>query len=69
MHVDIKSRFQLKFQLKKRALNDNKGTDPFIFDLNQADSTFMNHRGVLYAPDEALAKLIVGIYKNLVDNP
>jgi len=38
-------------------------------DLNRADSIFMNHRGVLYAPDESLAKLIVGIYKNLSDNP
>jgi len=38
-------------------------------DLNRADSTFMNHRGVLYAPDETLAKLIVGLYKNTSDNP
>ena len=34
-------------------------------DLNRADSTFMNHRGVLYAPDDTLAKLISELYKNL----
>jgi len=32
-------------------------------ELNRADSTFMNHRGVLYAPDTALAKLIIGLYQ------
>lgn len=36
-------------------------------DLNRADSVFMNHRGVLFAPDEKLAKLIRGLYKDLVD--
>jgi 3'-phosphoadenosine 5'-phosphosulfate (PAPS) 3'-phosphatase len=30
-------------------------------DLNRADSTFMNHRGVLYATDAALAAEIQGL--------
>lgn len=34
-------------------------------DLNRADSTFMNHRGILYAPDDTLAQLISELYKNL----
>ena len=31
-------------------------------DLNRADSTFMNHRGVLFASDEAVARQIRGLY-------
>jgi 3'(2'), 5'-bisphosphate nucleotidase/myo-inositol-1(or 4)-monophosphatase len=34
-------------------------------ELNRADSTFMNHRGVAYAPDKILAELIYGLYKSL----
>lgn len=34
-------------------------------ELNRADSTFMNHRGVLYAPDDTIAKLIYELYKNV----
>lgn len=34
-------------------------------DLNRADSTFMNHRGVLFATDEALARRIRTLPSNL----
>lgn len=38
-------------------------------ELNRSDSTFMNHRGVIYAPDDALAKLIIELYEGLkLDN-
>lgn len=33
-------------------------------DLNRADSTFMNHRGVLFASDDALARRIRGIRRS-----
>ena len=33
-------------------------------DLNRADSTWMNHEGVLYASDRALAARIAGIYRD-----
>ncbi len=33
-------------------------------ELNQADSTFMNHGGVVYASDETLAKLAYGLYRH-----
>lgn len=36
-------------------------------ELNRADSTFMNHRGVVYAPNEALAKLVYGLYEDFKD--
>lgn len=32
-------------------------------DLNRADSTYMNHKGVLYASDSKIAKMIMEIYK------
>ncbi len=34
-------------------------------DLNRADSTFMNHRGALYATDESIAKMIRDIIHTL----
>ncbi len=34
-------------------------------DLNRADSTFMNHRGVLYSTDDALAKQIMDLYDTI----
>ena len=34
-------------------------------DLNRPDSTFMNHRGVLYATDRQLAKRIADLYCQL----
>jgi 3'(2'), 5'-bisphosphate nucleotidase/myo-inositol-1(or 4)-monophosphatase len=34
-------------------------------DLNRADSTFMNHRGLLYAAHQALADDIMGLHKKL----
>ena len=38
-------------------------------DLNRSDSTFMNHRGVIYTHDDELAKLIIGLYEGLkLDN-
>lgn len=32
-------------------------------DLNRADSTFMNHRGTLFASDQALAQQIIDLYR------
>lgn len=34
-------------------------------DLNRADSTYMNHRGVLYATDHTLATRIISLYDKL----
>ncbi len=34
-------------------------------DLNRADSTFMNHRGILYSSDKKLATLIKALYQKL----
>ena len=34
-------------------------------ELNRPDSTFMNHRGVIYTTDDALAKLIIELYEGL----
>jgi len=34
-------------------------------DLNRADSTFMNHRGVLYSTDDTLAKQIMDLYHTI----
>ncbi len=35
-------------------------------DLNRPDSTFMNHRGIIYASDTQLAKQIIALYQQLV---
>ena len=35
-------------------------------DLNRPDSTFMNHRGVLYASDQNIAREIMYIFQNLI---
>ena len=37
-------------------------------DLNRADSTFMNHRGILYASDEKIADHIMKLYENFKTN-
>ena len=34
-------------------------------ELNRPDSTFMNHRGVIYTHDDVLAKLIIGLYEGV----
>ena len=34
-------------------------------ELNRSDSTFMNHRGLLYANDQALADYIVALYRSI----
>ena len=36
-------------------------------DLNRADSTFMNHRGVIYATSEKLAREIIEVGKKLIE--
>lgn len=36
-------------------------------DLNRPDSTFMNHRGVLYATNKVLAKQVSKIYSHLIE--
>lgn len=33
-------------------------------ELNRSESIFMNHRGVLYASDDRLAKIIIELYRN-----
>jgi 3'(2'), 5'-bisphosphate nucleotidase/myo-inositol-1(or 4)-monophosphatase len=38
-------------------------------DLNRADSTFMNHRGVVYASNAALADLVYDLSKYFIDLP
>lgn len=37
-------------------------------DLNRADSTFMNHRGILYATDEKLAQELIALSKKVNQN-
>ena len=37
-------------------------------DLNRPDSTFMNHRGVIYASDSDMARRVMDIYKNLQED-
>jgi len=34
-------------------------------DLNRADSTFMNHRGILYSTDDTLAKQVMDLYNTI----
>ena len=34
-------------------------------DLNRKDSTFMNHKGILYASDKTLAKKVIEMYSEL----
>ena len=36
----------------------------YPLELNRANSTFMNHSGVVYASDETLAKLAYGLYRD-----
>ena len=37
-------------------------------DLNRGESTFMNHRGILYASDEKIADHIMKFYENFKTN-
>jgi 3'-phosphoadenosine 5'-phosphosulfate (PAPS) 3'-phosphatase len=39
-----------------------------MLDLNRSDSTFMNHKGILYASNEEIADHIMKLYKRLIKN-
>ncbi|MDN2661861.1 inositol-1-monophosphatase [Psychromonas sp. 14N.309.X.WAT.B.A12] len=39
-----------------------------LLDLNRSDSTYMNHKGVLYVSDQLVAKRIIQIYREFVGN-
>eukprot|EP00548_Thalassiothrix_antarctica_P013450 CAMPEP_0194175318 /NCGR_PEP_ID=MMETSP0154-20130528/9367_1 /TAXON_ID=1049557 /ORGANISM="Thalassiothrix antarctica, Strain L6-D1" /LENGTH=296 /DNA_ID=CAMNT_0038889071 /DNA_START=98 /DNA_END=988 /DNA_ORIENTATION=+ len=39
-----------------------------IYDLNRKESTYMNHRGILFASSETLAKGVMQLYNSLKEN-
>lgn len=54
------------FQEAKAFVSDIHGAP---LELNRPDSTFMNHRGILYATDSKLAKRIANLHVELAKDP